>query len=88
MSVPIVERLTNAIRIAEQSMSGTQSQYDYRNWHEVHRTLQDARDELGKPPNVSSFDPIQPIDRVATVQAWLGDMKLMPWQIKALQASQ
>jgi len=49
VSVSIIDRLTQAIRIADQSMHGTASQADYRNWHEVHRTLQDARDELSKP---------------------------------------
>ena len=49
MSVSIIDRLTQSIRIADQSMHGTASQADYRNWHEVHRTLQDARDALQRP---------------------------------------
>jgi len=49
LATSIIDRLTQAIRIADQSMHGTASQADYRNWHEVHRTLQDARDELQKP---------------------------------------
>jgi hypothetical protein len=50
LATSLVDRLTIAIRTAEQSMGSAQYQVDYRNWHEVHRVLQDVRDELGKPP--------------------------------------
>lgn len=49
MGVSLIDRLTQAIRVAEQSMQHAQYQGDFRNWHEVHRVLQDARDELNKP---------------------------------------
>ncbi|HEV8491560.1 MAG TPA: hypothetical protein VGR76_04785 [Candidatus Angelobacter sp.] len=54
MAVSITDRLTAAIRIAEQSIEHAQYQADYRNWHEVHRVLQDARDELNKPVWIDS----------------------------------
>lgn len=57
MAVSLTDRLTQAIRVAEQSMQHAQFQADYRNWHEVHRVLQDARDELGKTPLMAAtFD--------------------------------
>jgi len=45
LATSLVDRLTIAIRTAEQSMGSAQYQVDYRNWHEVHRVLQDVRDE-------------------------------------------
>jgi hypothetical protein len=52
LSIPITDRLTAAIRLAEQSIEMAQYQADHRNWKEVLRVLQDARDELGKPPTL------------------------------------
>ena len=56
MATSITDRLTAAIRLAEQSIEQAQYQADHRNWKEVLRVLQDARDELGKPTlTVSDF---------------------------------
>jgi hypothetical protein len=52
----IIDRLTAAIRIADQSVEHAQFQADYRNWLEVRTTLLAARDELAKPQIPSDAD--------------------------------
>lgn len=49
MAVSIVDRLTQAIRLADQAIENAQYQADHRNWTEARRVMQDARDELQKP---------------------------------------
>jgi hypothetical protein len=54
----IIDRLTAAIRIADQSVEHAQFQADYRNWLEVRTTLLAARDELAKPiPGIHAAVP-------------------------------
>ena len=48
MSAPIVDRLTAAIRIADQCLHNTQFQADVINWTEARNVMLAARDELGK----------------------------------------
>jgi|KBSSwiStaDraftv2_1062776.scaffolds.fasta_scaffold845163_2 hypothetical protein len=87
MAVSITDRLTAAIRIAEQSIAQAVYQSDYRNWHEVHRVLQDARDELGKvqlPPMQITPDNINRADSLAQVVKLDGRTK----EARALKASQ
>ena len=57
MATSITDRLTAAIRLAEQSIEMAQYQADHRNWKEVLRVMQDARDELGKPRLPDISDP-------------------------------
>jgi hypothetical protein len=58
MATSITDRLTAAIRIADQSVEHAQFQADYRNWLEIRTTLLAARDELAKPQTVIS-EPLQ-----------------------------
>ena len=55
MSVSITDRLTAAIRIADQSVEQAQYLGDRNNWLEVRRVMQDARDEIGKPQHIPAF---------------------------------
>jgi hypothetical protein len=56
MATSITDRLTAAIRIADQSVEHAQFQSDYRNWLEIRTTLLAARDELNKPQIPSDAD--------------------------------
>lgn len=51
MATSITDRLTAAIRLADQSIANAQYQADHRNWTEARLVMLAARDELAKPVN-------------------------------------
>ncbi len=63
MSQALTDRLTAAIKVAEQSVAQARYQADYKNWTETLRLLQDLRDHLAKPqiPSDEEIKAIEPI---------------------------